>query len=343
MLIDQKLLYSALIFAAVFFNRDRDVTPLVEATKWGLLLFIAGSCAVALWKPSLAIQPYAESVLPGIHFRLWGLGSNPNSTGPLALLLLLLSAHRPFRSRVLQLLAWVCALCVFVLAQSKTSWGCALLAFPALWWGNMLHAEVLSTDRPRNPYPIRSLLLPILFCLLGLAVTLALLYGLVHPDQVSQVASDKQVTTLTGRTEIWAVAIKTWLDNPLFGYGSSAWDNVFRARIGMNFAYNAHNQFLQSLSQAGLVGLVGLLVYSVLLLRYAFAAHVATRGLSLALAALVFARFFTETPLNIDGVFSGEFVTHLLLFSVILTKGWQPAAAYFPGPGYQPLHHFPLR
>lgn len=342
-LIDQKLAYSAVIFAAAFFSRNKDVTPLIDATKWSLLLFMAGSCAAAAWKPSLAIQPYAEGVLPGLPFRMWGLGSNPNSIGPLALVLLLLLAHRPLSSRLLQLAACAVALCVLVLAQSKTAWGATLLAFPVLWWGKMSHAAASRAGNPYTPYPLRSLLRPILVCLLGLAIVLALLYATLHVDQVTKLTTDKQVTTLTGRTEIWAAAIRTWQDNPLFGYGSTAWDSAFRERIGMGFAYSAHNQFLQSLSTAGLVGLIGLIVYLLLLLPYAFAANRATRGLSLALAATIFTRFFTEVPLTIDGVFSGDFITHLLLFSVILTKGRQPVAAQAAQSGYGLLHQFPQR
>ena len=88
------------------------------------------------------------------------------------------------------------------------------------------------------------------------------------------------MTTLTGRTEIWAVALQTWKANPLFGYGAAMWDDEFRRAVGMDFAYNAHNQFLQSLSVAGGLGLAGLLVYTLVLFRYAFAANTATTVLA---------------------------------------------------------------
>lgn len=340
-LIDQKLAYSAVIFAAVFFHRNKDITPLIDATKWGLLLFMFASCLAAVLKPSLAIQPYFDGMLPGMPLRMWGLGSNPNSIGPLALVLLLLLAHKPFASRFFQFSACAVALLVLVLAQSKTTWIAALLAFPALWWGKSLHAEAFRPGGPQMSYRGRIMLRPMLLSLLGLAAVLAFMYATMHTDQVMRIAQERQVTTLTGRTEIWTAAIKTWQDNPLFGYGSSAWDPAFRDRIGMDFAYSAHNQFLQSLSAAGLAGLAGLLVYLLILARYAIASCIATRGLSIALATTIFIRLFTEVPLNIDGVFSGDFITHLLLFSVVLTRGRLPVRAYAPRPGYLPLHHFP--
>ena len=178
--------------------------------------------------------------------------------------------------------------------------------------------------------------------MLILAGISAFAYIYLH-NPLAAFADDEQVTSLTGRTDIWAVAIDTWKQYPVFGYGSSIWDQDFRQLIGMNFAYHAHNQFLQSLSSAGALGLAGLLVYTLALFRYAYGANTATRGLSLALFWVIFTRYFTETPLNMSSLFSGEFVTHLLLFTLVLTKGRDVYFGSRQPTSYQPLQHLQYR
>lgn len=333
---DQRLIYPALAFLAAYLNRNKDFSHMIAATKWGLLLFCLASCAAVVLFPQSALQQAYASSLPVLNVRLWGLGSNPNSIGPLALVLLLLQMHQPFRSRLLQIIGYGAGFFVLVLSQSKTAWIAALLAFPTLWLGNILYSAEFRSRSSVSTYPIQSLSRPILVFLLGLAGISAFAYIYLH-NPLAAFADDEQVTSLTGRTDIWAVAIDTWKQYPVFGYGSSIWDQDFRQLIGMNFAYHAHNQFLQSLSSAGALGLAGLLIYTLTLFRYAYAANTAMRGLSLALFWVIFTRYFTETPLNMSSLFSGEFVTNLLLFSIVLARSRRPYAAMRAPAEYQRL------
>lgn len=339
---DQRLIYPAFVFLAAYLNRNKDYTCMITATKWGLLLFSIASCAAVVLFPQAALQQAYASPLPGISVRLWGLGSNPNSIGPLALVQLLLQVHQPFRSRILQLLGYGVGFFVLALSQSKTAWITALIAFPTLWWGNALYAAAIRTRSSVSAYPMHSFSRPVFICLLGLISICAFIYVELH-NSLAALAGDEQVTSLTGRTDIWEVAIATWKMNPLFGYGSSIWDEDFRRLIGMDFAYHAHNQLLQSLSAAGIVGLAGLLLYTLTLFRYAYAANTATRGLSLALFWVIFTRFFTETPLNMSNIFTGEFVTNLLLFSIVLARSRLPYAAMQTPAEYERLRSVPLR
>ncbi|WP_406811570.1 O-antigen ligase family protein, partial [Klebsiella aerogenes] len=59
--------------------------------------------------------------------------------------------------------------------------------------------------------------------------------------------------TLSGRVSIWFEVIKDWQNNPIFGYGPDYLDVEHRLRLGMLFAFHAHNQFIQTLGQSGLV------------------------------------------------------------------------------------------
>ncbi|NEX62734.1 O-antigen ligase family protein [Noviherbaspirillum galbum] len=337
---DQKLIYPLLVTIAVYLSRSRDARMTLDATKSGLLFFCIASCAAIYLLPNASVQQGYDGVIPGVGFRLWGLGSNPNSTGPLAVILLLLLARRPFRNVVLQLVGIASGLAVLALSQSKTAWLAAALAFPTLWWGKMMYASATGGSGRRAVYPLHRFLRPMLVCVLGLAAVTVAAY-LMTNNPLAKVAIDQQeqVTTLTGRTEIWNVAIETWKQSPLFGYGSAMWDEVFRRQVDMAFAYNAHNQFLQSLSVAGAVGLAGMVVYVATLFRYAFAANTATRGLSLALFWVIFVRLFTEAPFNMAGIFSGEFVTHVLLFTLVLTKGREVYFTNRPAVDYAQLQN----
>lgn len=88
--------------------------------------------------------------------------------------------------------------------------------------------------------------------------------------------------SMTGRDQIWEVAVKEWRRNPLFGYGLSIWSEEHRARIGIPAAVTAHSQFYQTLSSAGIVGVVGLVFYFVALMWFAIKAAPLSKGISLA-------------------------------------------------------------
>jgi O-antigen ligase len=95
------------------------------------------------------------------------------------------------------------------------------------------------------------------------------------------------------------------------------WNYEFRESIDMNFAFSAHNQFLQSLAGAGLVGVISLIVYLSFLLTYSIRSAKRTKGLTLALFAMMFMRCITETPLELGTILNGDFLIHLMLFQTI--------------------------
>lgn len=303
-------LYVPIAMAAVFVWRDQPIGPFLRVAKWTLAVFMAASLLVAVLKPELAVQPGYKSWLPGLNFRLWGLGSNPNSLGPLALLLVLLELMSPSRRSLVRLAMFSLGAAVLLLAQSKTAWVAALAVVPVITWyrfgrdpqGGMRIGFALS------------LIAALLLAVLALAV--------VDPSRVwdklagGQVGSD--ISTLTGRLQIWNAAIQAWQDSPLFGYGPSAWGPAHRAAIGLPFAFSAHNQFLQSLSAAGALGLVTIVVYMGALLVCCWRAAEATRGLSLALFLMVLLRSLTEAPFSASTLFNGDILTQVLLFRVAL-------------------------
>lgn len=314
-------LYVPIAVAAVFMWRGEPVEPFVRAAKWMLMAFMAVSLIAAVAKPELAVQPGYKGWLPGLSFRLWGVGSNPNSIGPMALMMILLELMVPSSRMAMRLLAYAMGAAVLLLAQSKTAWVAAVAIVPILGWYRFGRA-------PTGGMTI-GFALSLIAGLLILGVTLAL----IDPGRVldklaaSQIGSD--VSTLTGRLQIWAAAIRAWQENPVFGYGPLAWGPEHRAAIGLPFAFSAHNQFLQSLSAAGTLGLISLLAYLGVMAVYSFRAADATRGIALALFVLVFLRCLTEVPFAAATLFNGDMLTQLLLFRIVLLGARrQPSATH---------------
>lgn len=303
-------LYVPIAMAAVFMWRDQPIDPFLRAAKWTLAMLMVVSLAAALIRPDLAVQPAYKGWLPGLDFRLWGAGSNPNSLGPLALLLMLLELMVPARRWPARVVVFGLGATVLLLAQSKTAWAAALLVLPIVLWYRVGRA------------PAGGMRIGFALGLIAVLVTAAAALAFGDPGRLwdklagGQVGSD--ISTFTGRVQVWNAAISAWQDSPVFGYGPAAWGPAHRAAIGLPFAFSAHNQFLQSLSTAGTLGLITVVGYLLVLMVYCWRAAEATRGLSLALLLMVLLRCLTEAPFSAATLFNGDVLTQVVLFRVAL-------------------------
>lgn len=304
------VIYLPVVFGAVYIWRQEPLDSFVRMAKWMLMAFMLGSLALALAKPALAVQTAYKGWVPGLSIRLWGLGSNPNSIGPLALLLLLLEWMQPSRLLWSRALSWGLGLTVLLLAQSKTAWVAGFAMVSVVTWYRVGRA-------PGGGMRI-GFALALIAGLLVLAAGLAFVdLGRIW-DRIAATRVGSDVGTLSGRTQIWVAAIEAWWQNPVFGYGVLAWGPEHRAALGMPFAFSAHNQFLQSMSMAGTLGLVSLLVYLGVLGVCCLWAVEVTRGASVALFLFVLLRCLTEAPLTPGTLYNGDAITHLLLFRIAL-------------------------
>jgi O-antigen ligase len=210
------------------------------------------------------------------------------------------------------------ALGVLVFAQSKTTWLCGLVTVAVVVWykaraagGRTQFALVFG-----------------LVSLLAIVTTYAALFDpIANWGLLAGADITNELTTLTGRVGIWDVAIEQWRENPLFGYGITIWDESFRRQIALPHAFSAHNQFLQSLSGAGLIGLAGLLTYLVVLFSQSHRRAPASRGITMAMYICIVFRCMTEVPFDISGIFSGEFICQLVLVQVLVARETVPVDA----------------
>jgi O-antigen ligase len=219
---------------------------------WLPSTLLAMSCASLLLyfaAPDVAMVAYENATVR----RLGGIYGNANQVGETAALALLLffAIWFQLRARVSLLLLLVavpvCAACL-LLSQSRTS---------MLGLGAAIIVVLL------RRYPI--LLLPTIS--IG-AATGAVVYA--YPDAidvliglVARSGNVTQVTTFTGRTEIWHFVMSSIEKAPLLGYGFASTRELIPAGHSFGFGWttnSAHNLWLQAWVTTGAVGLVFILV-----------------------------------------------------------------------------------
>lgn len=236
---------------------------LQEVLRPIVTLLLAGSLLFGLTHPEFAIHQESSPELDGA----WrGLTNHKNSLGGLACTAMLLWLHAVLAREVRLLPALVAAasaLVCLLLSRSTT----ALLA--ALFGAGFLLVAMSRSVR-------FSRVLPTLVVVLGAAL---LLYVLAILDLIPGsallkapiAALSSKDSTLTGRTEIWALLGEHIAWRPVFGSGYAAyWVSApgpgtesyeFVRRLGGFYPGTAHNGYLEVVNDLGWVGLICLLGY----------------------------------------------------------------------------------
>ena len=294
------------------------------ATRNALFLFILAGLVLIFTNPGMALDAtYTQGFLPGVP-RFAGLAPHAVAMGLLTQLALLCLLTTPFQRVWLNRLAWLVGLVVLVLAQSKTAWvAFVLCTLGVLVFRNGPGFWRRTTDPQHPEFGI--------VVILGFIGALVLAGGLMVFGGIGgKVASffessqGAQLTSMTGRDQIWAIAYDEWLRNPVFGYGPSLWDASYRASIGMPNATHAHNQFMDTLSRSGTVGATALVLYALTLLVLSVRYARATGGLSLALFTALALRSVSEVPMLLFG-YGTELITQVLLLMTLASVPAQSA------------------
>jgi len=287
-----------------------------KAARNALLLFMLASLLLIPIQPALVLETtYTQGLLPGVP-RLGGLAAHAVSLSVLAQLGLICLLAFPYRRAWLNRLAWMVGLTVIFLAQSKATWVSFVLCwicFIAVRKGSDFSRRF--SDPARPGIGVLSILL---LMLAVLVIGLVLMFGDLGTriDTFFNSAEGVQLSSLTGRDKIWAIAYEEWRRNPVFGYGPLIWETDFRISIGMPNATHAHNQFMDTLSRSGTVGAAALALYAVMLLVMSLRYVRKSKGLTLALFVLLAIRSISEVPLLLFG-YSPELIAHLLLLMAI--------------------------
>ncbi len=314
--LSHEYLYTLLIGFAVVLATPHERDRIIESARTALVLFLLAGVLLIPVLPAMVLDTtYKQGLMPGVP-RLGGLASHPVALGMFAQTALLLLWARPFKRLWLTRLSWLLCVGVLFLAQSKTAWIafllCSLCMLAVRNGPNLLR-------RLGDP---REGAFGIVMCL-GVMVAAAgvmavFLLGNIEGQMVDffDTQQGAQLMTMTGRDQIWAIAVEEWQASPLFGYGPSLWDDEFRAAINMPNATSAHNQFMDTLARSGGIGAGALVIYSIVLLVLSVRHAKDTGGLSLALFLAVALRSVSEVPLLLFG-YGTELIVHLLLLVTV--------------------------
>lgn len=295
-------------------ERDRAITT----TRDAIFVFMLAGLSLVFFKPGMALDAgYNQGLLPGVP-RFAGLAPHAVSMGLLAQLALLCLMVMPYQKVWVHRMAWIVGLSVLFLAQSKTAWIAFVICSSCVFVlrnGGPLWRRI---NDPLNPG--FGMIFVLGFIVALLAAGGLLIFGGVGAKMTGffNSAQGAQLTSLTGRDQIWAIAYDEWQRNPVFGYGPTLWDASFRASIGMPNATHAHNQFMDTLSRSGTVGATALVLYAATLLVMSVWHARATGGLSLALFIALALRSVSEVPLLLFG-YGPDLITQVLLLMTLVS------------------------
>ena len=316
-----KELYVPILLLAAYCQPVRDLRLVLGAAKLVVAALLLGSLIGIAVRPDFVLHRPEPGVIPGIDWRLFGLTPHANTLGPVALLGMLLELYSPSRRKWMRWLNFGAAFAVFVLAQSRTAWAAALLILLVVWVPLSIRP---SRTSGADSHGFRRAVWTLIGCM---ALLIAVAGGLAALGGTEYLQRKTDLGTLNGRFQIWDITLQAWRDNVLFGYGPEIWGAERRLRFNMFHVGQAHNQFVQTLGEAGLVGLVLLIVYLLALLYAAWQRFVLSRGFTLALLLLLLARCVTEAPMRSEGLLSWATFLHLLLLLVACNYMRQPACS----------------
>jgi len=311
-------IYPFFLFSAAYAAGGADVERSIRLAKVTLFVFLLAGVGVAAIRPDIVVQSGYRGLFPGVSFRYWGLGAHANSLAPLALLCLLCIAHQPFRRPILQWTAVAVALGSLVLAQSKTMWVAAVVAFSLLGLARLWPQIVENWRAGRLTLGVSAVVAVTMLSIVGVGILLALPATEQALTRATEFAYGAHLTTFTGRDRVWAVALEDWRRNPLFGYGPSWGDAEYRLAVGIPSAIHAHNQLVHSAASAGTLGFIASVAYLIALVTYAARSFRRSKGFSAALVSVIVVQGVTEVPLLLRGFGTTGMFYELFTFVILI-------------------------
>lgn len=267
----------ALLVTALWRAPRLDPKMIIHYAKIVVGVMLVGSVlAIAIGAPGAPNLKDLDGRIPLIG-RWSGIFPHANSFGPAGVFYLILERLRPSR-RSVRLPMIAAALMAIVLSQSLTAWAAALTA------GTIV--AVAGWTRRRAVFAV--------LWVASLAVFGTLTFDAKRVDIDATPLGT--VTTLTGRTDLWALGLERWQESPWLGAGSGVFRNI-AAQTGQEWAAQAHNAYVEALAEHGVLGLIAVLAYLGAIGAVALRNAQATRNASVALFAALLVRTMTETPL----------------------------------------------
>lgn len=317
--------YPLLIGIAFLLSSAAGAQNALKAARNGLTWMNIAGLITAVIKPGLVMDfNYVIGFIPGLP-RFTGLTQHAVTYGLAMQFGLFCLWAQPYSKRWVNIAAWGLFIFSLALTQSKTAWVSTLVCVLMVGATNYRAVLTKALLDPKRRFLGAALIACGLVGLTGLVLTL--LFADVGGAAARFLASDEgaSLTSLTGRDQIWTIALQEWTRYPIFGYGFSLFDENYRSMIGLSAATHSHNQVIDVLAKAGLVGAVPLLAYMAVLLFWSLRYAKATGGLSVLLCTVLYMRAISEIPFVMSG-YGIDFLAHALLLALISGAHQQQAA-----------------
>ncbi|UCV24658.1 O-antigen ligase family protein [Ferribacterium limneticum] len=311
-----------LVFSALVSLGGLDTKYFIEKLKLTLGVVIGFSLGLIAVFPSLVIEPYGISHIPGFPYRFWGLTLHANSMGPLAFLLLFSELIFPGKNKFVRYMLLVTAVMAFVLAQSKTAWVAGMVALAVI-----VSMEKMDFQNKENG---GRAIVNLLFAMV--VVSILIWFGIQYLDSMQRLFGAKEFGggDFSGRPIIWKLAFSEWMSNIIFGYGPFIWTPEYRIAHNMNFAFHAHSQFFQIIGESGAIGLVSLLIYIGALFFASVRASGPVKRFLIGYLIFVLIRSISEPTFRMLNPTGGDVLIHLPLFVMaVLSLKELPGGNYF--------------
>ncbi len=289
--------YSLVFGIGIALSLQKDKGVIILHTRNALVLFVILSLLTILIKPNHVLDlSYSQGYIPGLP-RFFGLSGHATTMGLLSALAFWFLIAYPLKNQRNNIMLLALMLISLILSQSKTVLAMSVLSLPIFYLFSNSHSKPSTVNI--TTHSIKLIVTAIGLILLSMIL---LIFSLIDLEKwVYQNISPEQIhnlTTLTGRDVIWAIALEEFNRNPLFGYGGGLFSSVHRIEIGMINATDGHNQFFDTLGRAGLIGLSSNLILYVFMGYYALKFAEITKGLSLNLFLLIALYSTTAVPVT---------------------------------------------
>ena len=310
-------IYTIAFLAGTILSLQKNPDTLIIHARNALVVFVLLSLIAIAIKPHHVMDfGYTQGYIPGLP-RLFGLTPHATMMGLFAALAFWLLITYPLRKISLQWVMLGLMYIALVLSQSKTVFVTFFIGLAILY---LYSDRAANNKNTASSFNLKWGLMGIgLLGLAGIGGVLAFVDIEMWAYQNLSVDKIQNLTTLTGRDVIWAIALEEFYKNPLFGYGAGLFSESYREMIGMKNATHGHNLFIDAMGRAGLVGLSGYIALFLAMGYYAIKLAKPTKGLSLSLFVLLSLYSITAVPVNWANL-GPQIFTFILLITVISSQ-----------------------